>query len=294
MRRLLLSILTVIISGGVMLTDLQAQTRGNSRQNTYSTRHGSNGNSRPGNNGNHNGSNRPSQSGKPSTPGHTINRPGNSQNRPSKPAVIPQRPSVNHRPGSGYKPSHSYRPGPSHNRPVHTVTARPAYLAPPRRAYRIPARHWSRPVPPPAWRATRSTPLLRGFMGLSFGISYTSAINSLYSSGYSVDGYGNDMVYLRGVTEQGQYFDDATLYFSGNRLTRSEFYRSTSYFNTSQYYSLRANLTAQYGAPAYQNSNGQTLTAQWFGYDGDYITLQYTPLVTDGVYRYFTILTYGD
>ena len=40
------------------------------------------------------------------------------------------------------------------------------------------------------------------------------------------------------------------------------------------------------------SSSGQTVS--WFGYNGDYITLQYVGMNTSSGYRYFTILTYGN
>jgi hypothetical protein len=83
---------------------------------------------------------------------------------------------------------------------------------------------------------------------------------------------------------------DATLYFSDGGLVRSEFYYSTTGYNTTRYNNVYSSLCNSYGAPVSSGNN----TATWFGYNGDYITLQYTMLSTSSGYRYFTILTYGN
>ena len=156
---------------------------------------------------------------------------------------------------------------------------RPVYTSP-----------WVRPIPPANWRPVYRKPLLARFLGLTFGISINSALNQLWNANYVVDGYGTDEVYLRNVNEMGYYWDDATLFFVNGGLVRSEFYDSTSYYNLSRYNNVYRTLCNNYGNPV--SHNGQTVS--WFGYNGDYITLQYVGMNTSSGYRYFTILTYGN
>lgn len=129
---------------------------------------------------------------------------------------------------------------------------------------------------------------------MTFGLTINSALDYLYNGGYSVDGYGNREVYLRNVSEMGYYWDDATLYFDAGGLVRSQFFDSSAGYSTNRFYNIYNSLTADYGMPVSQSNNGSTITATWFGYEGDYITLQYTLMNSSSGYRYFTILTYGD
>lgn len=129
---------------------------------------------------------------------------------------------------------------------------------------------------------------------MTLGLTLNSALDYLYNSGYSVDGYGSQEVYLRNVNELGYQWDEATLYFSNNGLVRSQFYDSTPYYTTQRYESVYSRLTASYGAPVSQSNANGTISATWFGYQGDYVTLLYSRMNSSGGYRYFTILTYGN
>ncbi len=55
------------------------------------------------------------------------------------------------------------------------------------------------------------------------------SLDYLINRGYTIDGYGNDAVYLRDVNEMSYYWPDATLYYGAGGLARSEFLYSTSY-----------------------------------------------------------------
>lgn len=125
---------------------------------------------------------------------------------------------------------------------------------------------------------------------MTLGLTINSALDYLYNGGYSVDGYGSHEVYLRNVTELNYNWDDATLYFSDGGLVRSEFYDSSVGHRMTRYNNIFRKLTNTYGAPVSCGNNSAT----WFGYNGDYISLQYTMLSTSSGYRYFTILTYGN
>lgn len=317
MKRHLLTIATLLAC--CLLTTINADAQ--SRRGNGNTRpgHGSTirpGNNKPGNNrpdhgnrpgfGNDKGDDkhhRPQPGTKPERPGGQRPgqgfRPGSGNNggdrhhRPQpghgfKPQpshnghMRPGRPGPTHRPGLGYRPGLSYRPGPN----------RPPMIHPPMRPGRPPMLPWTRPVPPRGWRPVYTGSLLGNILGLSFGVAIGTALDNLYYSGYNIDGYVGNEVYLTGVNQFNYYWPDATLYFTNGALTRSQFFNPTMGYDVTRYYDLYANLCAAYGNPVTQNMAGTTLSATWFGGYNDYITLQYTPLAS-GNYNYFTILTIG-
>ncbi len=224
---------------------------------------------------------RPSTPARPSAPAKP--------SAPSKP-VAPSRPSTTVRPVVPARPSTPSRPAQT-MRPTRPGAYRPSVAPPPTRPGRPSYGYtWTRPVPPSGWRPTYRRPIVPNILGMTLGLTINSALDYLYNGGYSVDGYGSQEVYLRNVTEMNYSWPDATLYFSDGGLVRSEFYYSTTGYNTTRYNNVYSSLCNSYGAPVSSGNN----TATWFGYNGDYITLQYTMLSTSSGYRYFTILTYGN
>lgn len=298
MKRHILAILALASAALVITPPVEAQRRGGGNGSSHrssSTIRPGNSNSRPGNGssrpgssnlrpGSGSGHQRPSIGNKP----NVDNRPGGNGHNPSignghKPA-----PGYGHNPGFGHAPTHrpglahGYRPGPS----------RPAYMRPPVRPGRPPIRVWHRPVPPPRWRPTFTGSLLGNILGLTFGVAINSALDNLYNTGYAIDGYMNNEIYLTGVNQFNYYWPDATLFFSGSGLVRSQFFNPTIGFDSARFYELYSYLTRVYGVPASQFMSGSRLSANWFGASGDYISLEYSP-ISSGNYNYFTILTIG-
>lgn len=283
---------------------------GNNGNNNRPTNPGNNNNFRPGtNNGNNNRPNHPGNNNnfrpgnnngnnhRPNNPGNNNNfRPGNNNGNNHR----PQYPGNNHfRPGNNHRPNHPepiYRPTPSRPlRPGYGYRPgpnRPAYMRPPMRPGRPPMRPWVRPVPPPHWRPSYTGSLIGNILGLTFGVAIGSALDNLYYSGYSIDGYMDNQVYLTGVNQFNSYWPDATLYFGNGGLIRSQFFNPSFGYDTNRFYSVYSTLCGMYGVPAINNMTGAALSATWFGRGGDYITLQYSPMVS-GNYNYFTILTIG-
>lgn len=94
-------------------------------------------------------------------------------------------------------------------------------IAPPHRPYRpVIARPHYRPTPPPAWRPRRGLPVIRGILGLTFGAAFNVSLDYLYNSGYTVDGYGNNIVYLRNVPAMNYIWTDGALYYGNGGLMR--------------------------------------------------------------------------
>lgn len=296
MKKIFFGVIAVLLSGLPFTLEAGAQERsgGNHRSRTETRLTGQRagrGNAdksavRPGN-----GNSRPGQGGH-NRPGNGDNyRPGHGgHNRPNHGDGY--RPGHNgHRPGPGYvpapphRPSHSHRPGGIHRPPV---------MAPPTRPGRPHFGHWHRPLPPAGWRPAYRVSLVPNILGLSFGLTINTALDHLYSGGYSIDGYGSNEVYLRNVSQLGYNWDDATLYFSGGGLVRSVFYDSTVSNNRQRYVNVYRNLTNTYGVPVSNYSNAGGMSATWFGYNGDYITLEFKLMDSSTGYRYFTILSMGN
>ncbi|MDE6327196.1 MAG: hypothetical protein K2L91_01570 [Duncaniella sp.] len=241
------------------------------------SRPGNNGNHRPGNNGNHRpgqGVGRPGNNGN-HRPGHGIDRPGNNGNhRPGHGIDRPGNNGGHH----GYKPAH---------RPPH----RPPVVRPPHRPHRPPmVRPAYRPVPPPAWRPRRGLPIVRGILGLTFGAAINVSLDYLYNNGYTVDGYGNDIVYLRNVPALNYIWTDAALYYGRGGLDASSFYYSTPYYDVARYNNVYNVLVNTYGIPVATGNAGGVMTSTWFGGNNGYITLSFGS--ADGG-RFLTTLTMG-
>ena len=324
MKRVFLSLLVFLMGGLMTVQVVEAQNRrsGSTPSQSSASRpgrgdHNSTGNSRPGSGTasrpgsgttNNNGISRPGSSGQTGVrPGTNHSkpdngyRPGNNQGHNNgNHNVVPAKPG-NNRPGNS-SPGMNVRPntGPAYRpvtppRPTRPgAIHRPPVLAPPVRPGRPVVPVWTRPVPPANWRPVYRYNVVPGILGLSFGVNISSALDHFYSSGYSVDGYGTQEVYLRNVNELGYSWDDATLYFNSGGLVRSQFFESTVSYYPTRFNNLFSRLSGQYGNPVNYSNNGSQLSATWFGYNGDYVTLQYTLMNTGNGYRYFTILTYGN
>ena len=331
MKKFYVNLIVAMMSGMMITPQVEAGERVSSSDSQSMQRSAQSQRPGRGGNGNGNGNSRPasrpgssSGSTRPSAPGSGSSRPGQGNvdrpqrpdrpdqgNRPGQGSVDrpqrPDRPDHSHRPGGDYRPdkpsrptppppssSRPSRPGYGPNRPGHGPS-RPPVMAPPTRPGRpIYSGGWHRPLPPQAWRPTYTRPLVNSFLGLTFGMAFNSALDYLYNGSYIVDGYGQQEVYVRNVRELNFTWDDATLYFQNGMLVRSQFYDSSYGYNSSRYGTLYNRLMAMYGAPASYNNMGNGMSATWFGYSGDYVTLEYTMMSTSSGYRYFTILTYGN
>ncbi|MCM1522220.1 MAG: hypothetical protein NC039_06165 [Muribaculaceae bacterium] len=279
----------------------QSQTRTERRSN--SGRSGASG--RPGvgggnNGGNHNNNNRPG-SGTNNRPGgnggnhNNNNRPGaGNNNRPgagnnNRPGGNGGNHNNNNRPGAG----NNNRPGrPAPNPPsAHRPNPRPPMMQPPHRPHRPPMmRPHYRPVPPPSWRPGRGIPVIRGILGLTFGTAIGVSLDYLYSNGYTVDGYTNDVVYLRNVPALNLIWTDGALYYGPSGLDVSTFYYSTPTRDVTRYNRCYNSLVATYGVPVSVNNTGATVTTTWFGGNNGYITLSFGAADTG---RFLTTLTFG-
>lgn len=249
-------------------------------------------NNRPSNPGNNKpsnpGNNRPSNPGnnKPSNPGNNWNNRHDNghHNQPGNPGwgVRPGNPGASVRPGN---PGATQRPGNHGFRPS----------PPPSRPYRPTFTPYHCPVPPTSFRPYSSAPILSSILGLAFGTSINISINSLQRSGYYIDGYSNNEVYLRNVYEMNYSWEDGVVIYSGGGMQSARLYQSTYGYDTSRYDNLYSTLCAQYGLPATTNYSNGNREATWYDRNGThYVSLAYDYMTSDGGYpRYYTILSYG-
>lgn len=230
----------------------------------------------PSNGGNH----KPNAGQKPPTV-----KPGNNNHKPNN---------GNHhnnngwnKPNNGNNGNHNGWNKPNHNQPAH----RPPIMQPPHRPNRpVFARPHYRPTPPPAWRPRKGLPVIHGILGLAFGTAINLSLDYLFGNGFTVDGYGNDVVYLRNVAALNYMWTDAALYYGASGLDASSFYYSTPGYDMSRYNNCYRALTATYGVPVSVNNTAAGVTATWFGGNRGYITLQFGS-GTGG--RFLTTLSYG-
>ncbi len=154
---------------------------------------------------------------------------------------------------------------------------------------------WRPPTPPPNWRPVHRGPSFSTILGVAIGTALANTVNALISNGYYVDGYQNGAVYLRDVTQYNYFWPDATLrYNSAGVLVGSEYMFTTPAYDLARYSGLYNQMYALYGIPAITSSPGSgKLSATWFGPNNCYITVQYQPMVIDGMQRYCTSLTQG-
>ncbi len=318
MKRLIRIFVIALVSIAMMVPPIEAQSRttGNRNERSHSTQNSrpnnsgrpSNSSGRPGNNnnghrpgnnntgrpGNNNNGHRPGNNGgsnghRPGNnntgrPGNNNNghRPGNNGHNPGRPGHGGYNPGHPHRPGGDYRPNRPNRPH------------RPTVIVPPHRPHRPPMRPWSRPVPPPSWRPRPAAPVIASILGITFGTAINMSLDYLINRGYTIDGYGNDAVYLRDVNEMSYYWPDATLYYGAGGLARSEFLYSTSYPDPMRYNSLYTRFNRTYGPPINIVRTGGVLSATWFAPNRGYVTIDYRSQYSlGGDLRYFTTLTFG-
>lgn len=242
-----------------------------------------------------------SRPGYGSKPGNGAVRPGNGNNGSHKPGNGAVRPGIgnngSHRPGHGPgRPGggnwgNGHRPYPGYGghpavRPGH----HPGMGRPPMHVGFRPGGAWHRPVPPRGWRpGGRRVPAFRSILGINFGLSIGLSLQALQASNYIVDGYNGNEVYLTNVPMQGYYWPSATMYYNNGGLVGSQFVYPSTGYDMARYNGVYNSLYNAYGAPVV--TNGAQVT--WFGGNNEFITLNFMPVVSGGVSRFYTTLSFG-
>ncbi len=195
--------------------------------------------------------------------------------------------------------NNGYRPGGNHHHHGNHHAPKPGYVHSHNhrhvhRPHCPPPRPYHRPTPPPSFRPHSGCPVLRSIVGITFGTALNLSLDYLNRNGYTVYSYGNDIVYLRNINQCGYIWPDATLYYTTTGLSGSQFMYSTNYYDRSRYNMVYNTLVNQYGSPVSVENVSNGVVATWWGYDGQYVSLEYRPIYTNnGQLRYFTTLSLG-
>ena len=307
MKRLIYILTIILICGTVTIPEISASERGRSQQSSRSGRGGRTGSSDRSSSSRQSSSRSSRENRGSSSSSNRTNRPGSGKDNGS------------YRPGnSGHHDNHgnhsgnsgSYRPGNSghhhnhgnHSHGSHGYRPRPEYNGhhyghisrPPHRPYRPAPIVYHRPAPPVYYHPHCHITPLQALIGVTLGVAFDASVNVFLGRNYYVDGYDNDYLYMRDLYAYNYSWPDVMLYYSNGYLASSQFRYSTSYYDCGRYNSIYNQLYASYGAPAIlQNiSGGRRVT--WWGYDNNYITLEFLSEYTTGYgTRYYTNLIIG-
>ncbi len=160
-------------------------------------------------------------------------------------------------------------------------------IAPPYRQWRPSIVWYYRPIIPTGYRYYASAPIISGVLGLEFGTYLDASLNYLYYNGYDIDGYQDNVVYLRDVNMMGYSWPDVMLQYDNNGgLCYVEFVTSASYQDDYRFRSIYNSMCNTFGTPI-NSGNGHF---SWYGRDGSgFVNLNN---MYDGG-RYYTVLTFG-
>ena len=270
--------------------EAQSNKRGATRteQNNYSSRNNQgrrpNSTNQSNINRNNNNKKQPAVNHKPNKPNtqhHNNKGNGIGHHKPNKGNHLGQH---KPKPQPQHKPHHSHHYGHHHHWK--------GYKAPPARPFRPKYRHISRITPPRHWRPYHNAPIISGILGLTFGTLYHATLDYLYTQNFIIDGYTDNIVYLRNVPQYNYNWDDVMLNYISGRLANAQFVYSSKYYNTDRYNSVYLTLRNTYGSPV----SMRTLAAggyecTWYGGNSKgMVTLEY---YNDGD-RYYTTLSFGN
>lgn len=298
MRRFLTTLTIAFICGILATPTIEAQNRRGGRNGSSTEQtHRSNNNSanrqerkQPSRNNN---SNRVDNKKKANAqqPGNMGQRPGNNGNM-NQGNNRPQQPAHNGNMSNGQRHDNKPQP-PRNNRHYGDHHHRPVHVAPPTRPHRPKAHVYHRPTPPRTIVYHSRCPVITTILGINLGTAFNISINYLHNNGYIIDGYGNDMIYLRNASQLSLIWPDAILHYGSNGLIGSEFSYSTSHYDLSRYNQVYSTFVTQYGSPISYNSSGGNITATWWGREG-YVQLQFRHDHShNGQLRYYTTLSFG-
>lgn len=271
--------------------EAQSNKRGATRteQNSYNSNRNNQGR-RP-NSTNQSNINRNNNNKKQPTINHKPNKPNNKHNNNKGNGIGHQKPNKgNHfgqhkpKPHPQHKPHHSHHYGHHHHWK--------GYKAPPARPYRPKYRHIARIAPPPHWRPYHNAPIISGVLGLTFGTLYHATLDYLYTQNFIIDGYTDNIVYLRNVPQYNYNWDDVMLNYVSGRLANAQFVYSTKFYNSDRYNSVYLTLRNTYGSPiSMRTLAGGGYECVWYGGNSKgMVTLEFY----NDRGRYYTTLSFGN
>ena len=150
-----------------------------------------------------------------------------------------------------------------------------------------------RPVVPAGWVWYSSAPRIYRVLGIQFGTVFSVSINHLFTYGYNIDGYYDNVIYLRDVPMLNYSWPNVMLnYAPGGGLASAMFSNSFAFRDLAMYNRLYNTLCGTYGSPVDARTTPYEGTVSWWGGEGQgYVTLTY---YTDQNGRFYTNLTIGD
>lgn len=150
-----------------------------------------------------------------------------------------------------------------------------------------------RPVVPAGWVWYSSAPRIYRVLGIQFGTVFSVSINHLFTYGYNIDGYCDNVIYLRDVPMLNYSWPNVMLnYAPGGGLASAMFSNSFAFRDLAMYNRLYNTLCGTYGSPVDARTTPYEGTVSWWGGEGQgYVTLTY---YTDQNGRFYTNLTIGD
>ena len=241
------------------------------------------------NNNNNNGTSQSNQPARTSGSSSNATRPNSNNNTP-KPGS-----NNNNAPKPGGNNNNTPKPGSNNNNTPKPGGNNNTHHEKINRPHCPPTTPYHRPTPPPtSYRPNKNAPSFRTIFGITFGSNISISLDFLNRNSYNINGYGNDVIYLRNVTEYGYMWPDATLYFGYNGLEGTQLMYSTNHNDHSRYNMVYGSLVAQYGNPINIEYVSNGMIATWWGHDGKYVSLEYRPVYTNnGQLRYITTLSFG-
>ena len=150
-----------------------------------------------------------------------------------------------------------------------------------------------RPVVPAGWVWCSSAPRIYRVLGIQFGTVFSVSINHLFTYGYNIDGYYDNVIYLRDVPMLNYSWPNVMLnYAPGGGLASAMFSNSFAFRDLAMYNRLYNTLCGTYGSPVDARTTPYEGTVSWWGGEGQgYVTLSY---YTDQNGRFYTNLTIGN
>lgn len=150
-----------------------------------------------------------------------------------------------------------------------------------------------RPVVPAGWVWYSPAPRIYRVLGIQFGTVFSVSINHLFTYGYNIDGYYDNVIYLRDVPMLNYSWPNVMLnYAPGGGLASAMFSNSFAFRDLAMYNRLYNTLCGTYGSPVDARTTPYEGTVSWWGGEGQgYVTLTY---YTDQNGRFYTNLTIGN
>ena len=139
---------------------------------------------------------------------------------------------------------------------------------------------------PVGWHPYAGAPVIDRILGLMFGTLYDISLDHLYYNGYYIDGYADNIIYLRDVSMLNLYWPDVMLNYEYGKLVNAQFIYHSSYYDRVRFDRAYYSLCRIYGSPVFDDG----MTASWYGGNSTgWVTLSLSSSYGD----YYTTMSIG-